>query len=324
MDACCAAGASSLRWSFVVWMNRSGELMEQTLLSVLQHAPQQSEVLVLLDAPYEDPYELEGEVRFVRARGSWAQVANAALLAARGEWIQWLPAGSEVVEGWWAWESEELDQKALGVVIPRVGVAPQVLQALARPEAQWNEWIALESLTQVNWDHPQRWAWELAALGVESLPLFWRRDALLQLGGWPGGLPSPWAEAALLVQLQRCGRTVLHAPDSEVLLPSRAALRSLLIRRWHQERLWLSSLSTWGKVARACWGPVAWAMQTVRNLRMREIPAQLAATLGAWFTYPLLSPRPLLPQVGSSSDTAPEKAVSTQVSSSEVPMRRAA
>lgn len=41
--------------------------LEDTLLSVLENRPDGAEVLVVLDEPYDDPYELKGEIRFLEA-----------------------------------------------------------------------------------------------------------------------------------------------------------------------------------------------------------------------------------------------------------------
>ena len=57
------------RLSIVVFCFHDSQLLEETLVSVLQNRPDNSEVLVMHDGTYEDPYDLVDEVRFIEASG---------------------------------------------------------------------------------------------------------------------------------------------------------------------------------------------------------------------------------------------------------------
>lgn len=76
--------------------------LEETLVSVLENRPPDSEVLVVLCRPYDNPYHLEDEVRFVPgpARPSWAGALNHGTAAARAVYIHALCCGATVTEGW--------------------------------------------------------------------------------------------------------------------------------------------------------------------------------------------------------------------------------
>ena len=50
-----------------------------TLVSVLQNRPADCEVLVLHTEPYDDPYGLRNEVRFMESRGSLVDLLNVAV-----------------------------------------------------------------------------------------------------------------------------------------------------------------------------------------------------------------------------------------------------
>ena len=55
------------RLSIIVPLMGDLKRFEDTLVSVLENQPEQSEVVVVLNGPYDDPYDLRSEVKFVEA-----------------------------------------------------------------------------------------------------------------------------------------------------------------------------------------------------------------------------------------------------------------
>ncbi len=49
--------------------------METTLVSVLEHRPSDCEILLVFNAPYDDPYSLKDEVQFIQAPANASRVA---------------------------------------------------------------------------------------------------------------------------------------------------------------------------------------------------------------------------------------------------------
>ena len=78
------------------------DLLEETLVGVLQHRPDDCEVLVVHDGSYEDTYDLADEVRFVTVPSGSGLVerANAALGEARGLVVNYLAGGVLVTPNW--------------------------------------------------------------------------------------------------------------------------------------------------------------------------------------------------------------------------------
>jgi hypothetical protein len=76
--------------------------VEQTLVSVLQNRPEYSEVIVVSAQPYDDPYELGREVRFLTDTSSATRVdlINHGCRAARGDVLHLLLPGALAVDGW--------------------------------------------------------------------------------------------------------------------------------------------------------------------------------------------------------------------------------
>src|SRR5512135_581399 len=76
--------------------------LEDTLVSVLENRPAGSEIVVVLNEPYEDPYDLTGEVNFIKApaRAGLADCLNRGIAASHGQIIHTLGCGVEVAPGW--------------------------------------------------------------------------------------------------------------------------------------------------------------------------------------------------------------------------------
>lgn len=93
---------------------------EATLASVLQNTPDKSEVLVIHAGPYEDPYDLSSEVHFIEQpkKSSVAQLLNAGLDEALGDYVHVLRSGTEVQEGWTTAALRYFDSPQVGLVSP--------------------------------------------------------------------------------------------------------------------------------------------------------------------------------------------------------------
>ncbi len=295
-----AVGDSTPRWSIAVLLQRSPEAMEQTLLSVLENAPAAAEVLLVLDQRYDDPYELEGEVRFVRAgrRASWSRCANAALAAARGQWLQLLPAGARVTPQWCQWLEHlppgaspgavalGIDQTSEAEQVPSRQTEPADHPAFLDQQPQWDPW------------HPGRIAEQLSRFGQAGAALFFHRESVLRAGGWRMGLATPWAEVELVHRLLQQGHPLALAPDCTIQLPGPAASRSALGRGWYRRRLRLAVHSPLRAVWEAAAGfPGLLLALAARPHQAGETLLEALGGLSAWLTYPVL--RPELPPAGA-------------------------
>src|SRR5262245_47395883 len=80
----------------------SAEQMETGLVSVLENRPSACEVLLVLNGQYDNPYDLDDEVRFVTApRGAgWAESCNVGVEQAEADLVHLLMPGAEATPGW--------------------------------------------------------------------------------------------------------------------------------------------------------------------------------------------------------------------------------
>lgn len=90
------------RLSIVIPVLGKLKKLEDTLVSVLTNRPADCEIVVVLTAPYDDPYELAGEVSFVQApvRANLVESLNFGIAACRGAIVHTLGCGIEVAPGW--------------------------------------------------------------------------------------------------------------------------------------------------------------------------------------------------------------------------------
>jgi len=88
--------------SIVIPLWADNDRFEDTLASVLQNRPRESEVIVVHSLPYDDPYGLRGEVEFVAAAAaaSLTRLVNEGCRASQGEILHVLQPGILACDGW--------------------------------------------------------------------------------------------------------------------------------------------------------------------------------------------------------------------------------
>ena len=107
---------------------------DDTLASVLRSRPTNSQVIVVHDGTYSDPYQLGNEVDFVRASKSNRLIAfwNAAIARTVGNLVVFLRPGVELDEGWDAECREAFADANTGCVSPKVIRADKACRVLAQ------------------------------------------------------------------------------------------------------------------------------------------------------------------------------------------------
>ena len=90
------------RLSIIVPLTGDVKRLEDTLVSVLENQPERSEVVVVLNQSYDDPYELRGEVKFVDAPqgAGLAECFACGLAASNAPIVHTIAAGVEATPGW--------------------------------------------------------------------------------------------------------------------------------------------------------------------------------------------------------------------------------
>lgn len=107
--------------------------LESTLLSVLENRPSRTEILVVYAHPYDDQYQLQGEVRLIQApeKSSLVACANLGIQETSADIVHLLSTGCYVREGWTDSALKHFADPRVAVVAPLLMDAADSLRAIA-------------------------------------------------------------------------------------------------------------------------------------------------------------------------------------------------
>ena len=110
------------RLAIVIPCPGGAELFEDTLVSVLQHRPSQTDVLLVHAQPYADPYQLDGEVQFLHVPGETnvCRLINEGAAATDAPIVHLLGCGNTVSDGWTLAALRHFQDASVAAVVPLV------------------------------------------------------------------------------------------------------------------------------------------------------------------------------------------------------------
>jgi GT2 family glycosyltransferase len=231
-------GTSSVpRLSIIIPTLGDWEALETTLVAVLQNRPAASEIVVVLNRPYDDPYDLRGEVQFLETfrRSRLVDLINAGFAAARGEIIHVLAGGAEVSEGWIEPALRHFSEPQTALVAPLIvdRMGTRVLTA----GCAWSRGgtcSAFGSGAPLNAPVAPGSDW----IGPELFSGFYRRAALAEVGTFDATLPAEMAAIDLALRVRQAGRRSLLEPECRVAISDHSLTRAPAFSQgWHSERL---------------------------------------------------------------------------------------
>ncbi len=212
-------------------------LLEQGLVSVLQHRPTDAEVIVVLVGSYADPYDLKQEVRFIEARPSACLIEcfQEGIRVSEAPFVHLLGPGCEVGEDWADPALAAFDDDRSACVAPLVywSETPEVVRSAGiRYSASGRPRLA--SLATVQTGEPE------SPLGPEVFAGFYRRSALEQAGGLATTLGNQLAGFDIALALRSIGYQSRLALESRVFVPQALVRPTQGWRRGlFEERLYL-------------------------------------------------------------------------------------
>jgi GT2 family glycosyltransferase len=200
------------RLSIVIFCFQDTQLLEETLVGVLQHRPEDSEVLVVHDGRYEDPYELADEVQFIEAEGvqSMAEAANLAMDHATGLILHFLASGVWVEAQWADAVLKSFDDANL------VAATPLLLEGRHETVACLGVKLSgLQNRQLVGFGHEGSDVslCELSSDGPNLVASFYRRSQLVSLGGFREEYGDEYADLDAALRLKSVGGEILTATD---------------------------------------------------------------------------------------------------------------
>lgn len=200
------------RLSIVVFCFQNTQLLEETLVGVLQHRPDDSEVLVIHDGRYEDPYELAGEVQFIEAEGirTMAEAANLAMSHATGLVLHFLASGVLVDAQWTDVVLRGFEDANI------VAATPLLLEGKSQTVACLGvklSGLQNRQLVGFGQNGSDKSLSDLKIDGPNLVASFYRRSQLVSLGGFREEYGDEYADLDAALRLKSVGGEIMIAPS---------------------------------------------------------------------------------------------------------------
>jgi hypothetical protein len=239
--------------------------LEDTLVSVLENRPAHSQIVVALGCPYDDPYDLEGEVDFVRPpdQAGLATVLNTAVAVSEAPVVHVLRCGVQATAGWADAALPLFAEPDVAAVAPLVVQqdAPQRIVAAGlacRANGSVRRVAAGKTLEAVLSKQPQ-------PHGPDALAAFYRKSALDAVGGFDVTVGDDLIAADTTLALRAAGlRCVLasrcHLVADRTVASSVGALR----RGFQAERFFWRWAAIHGRVRAILYHALSLAADTAQ------------------------------------------------------------
>ncbi|MBI3839589.1 MAG: hypothetical protein HY288_16840 [Planctomycetia bacterium] len=263
------------RLAIVISAVGSTESLEGTLVSVLENRPADCEILVALNKPYSDPYDLQGEVRFVQssAKGSSIQGINEALAATRAPFVHLLASGCQVTEGWTNEAVSRFGDRQIGSVAPLVLDAEhdgRIFSAGFGYRRGGERYLVGHGQAQLTPGD------QTSILGACGFAAFYRRAAVDLAGGLSPQLGRQQADVDLALALRTLGFGVALEPQSRIYAAADVERRqSALSQSLYDERLFWRNLPSTGRIGALAAHAGVVAAELVRSFARPRMFAQL-------------------------------------------------
>ena len=202
-----------LRLSILVPFRGNPKRFEDTLVSVLENRPERSEVVVVTNRPYDDPYDLRGEVAFAEAlKNADLLVCFATGLAvSHGQVVHLLGEGFEATPGWAEAALARFDEPDVAAVVPLVLDRQRPERIVFAGLCYASSGAIARIGTGGRADH---FASNEQTLGGPELGAsFYRRDALAAVGSLPNYGSECAAAVDLALSLRSLGYRCVQAAD---------------------------------------------------------------------------------------------------------------
>ncbi len=206
------------RLSIIIPVPHGSELLEETLVSVLENRPRNCEVIVVHPGCYADPYDLSDEVQFLESAHHQALVdlANLGLEAAGGDVIHLLACGAHVAEDWAEPAIARLHDPEIHSVCPAVLDAADANRLAAAGVSYGRGGRRVISGRRRRFGEGFQAPKNL--LGPTLAAGFYRRRTLQGIGGLERRVGTRLADLDLALTLSHLGCQNVFEPDCRVVL----------------------------------------------------------------------------------------------------------
>ncbi len=206
--------------SIVIPTHRRTDLLQPCLRSVTQHAPAETEIIVVDDAsPAAEASNVATSfgvkvVRLERQRG-FAVAANTGIRASRGDIVEMLNDDTEVKAGWAESAMRWFDDPTVGAVAPLVLAWPDGNTIDSAGDRYYLGGVAGKRGHGMRLGAP--FLQPCHVFGTSASAGFYRRAALDRVGLYPEDFGSYFEDVDLAFRLNRAGFCTMYEPTSRVL-----------------------------------------------------------------------------------------------------------
>lgn len=236
-----------------------------TLVSILQNRPASCEVLVAHSRPYDDPYRLSGEVRFLhKEASSLVELINAAVTEATGDIVHVMGCGLEATDQWTVRPLAHFEDPDVASVAPIVISARK--NRLVTGGVRWTAGGGRREVTDARLQTQGSGRLRSTVLAPVLTAGFFRREVLVALEGFESEMGDELADVAFGLALTQLGRINVVEPMSQVIeaLRTNSPSRGELARGRAIERLFWRH-RTHEKLSTTLWHVVEVALDVCRR-----------------------------------------------------------
>jgi hypothetical protein len=269
------------RLAIIISAVGSIEALENTLVSVLENRPGDSEVVVVLNKPYADPYDLKNEVRFITAPRGSGRLACAGLGIAEtsAPVVHLLDAGCLASDGWCDAALPYFHNPRIGAVSPAIYAADQREELIAAG-VEPTRGGARRVLRKI--PAPAQPGSSLVVHGPAGCAAFYRKAAIEKVGGLPTALGNNQFDVELATLIRHVGYSAVCEPKSRVVSPRQAMSGGYGMREafYAERRFWRNVPDAgWTTAIVAHLALVAW--EAVCGIPRPRLVTQLVGRLAA-------------------------------------------
>ena len=256
-------------------------LLESGLVSVLANRPRSAELIVVLNSPYADPYQLSDEIAFVQAsaKSGLADCLNLGIQRSRGAFIHTLGCGVEVSDGWTQAALRHFDNARVASVAPIALAAedPRQVVAAGVGYSQGGKCYLRTRLPS------SEGAASCPVLGAASLAGFYRKAAICTRSGtFSPVVGDQCTDVDLALRLRSAGWLAVCEPRSRVFAPPQRKSPSGFLEACRAERLFLRNAGVIGWQRSLLAHPLTVAAEFFRGLPRTAALTQVAGRCAAW------------------------------------------
>ena len=213
-------------FSVVIPSHRRADLLQLCLQSVTRFAPPRTEIIVVDDGSSASLISRMADrfdatvIRYAKARGFCAAV-NVGIAAARGDLVELLNDDAEVTEGWADAILPHFDDPDIAAVTPvvrwpdgRIDTAGDDYDVGGFARKLHHKQLRAATVRERGGSAPSR---SRLVKSVSACAAFYRRDALLEIGGFPEHFGAYFDDVDVSLRLRKQGYRLIVEPRSTVI-----------------------------------------------------------------------------------------------------------